>query len=72
MNNLFTVFKIEVSMSPKNVEGMELYPWVVYEHHETFIVPQAHGMAESPERAFVEAKMHHDRLVSKKTVKKEA
>lgn len=58
-------FHIKVNMDPRPVEGIDHYAWVVYEDTLHFTVPKAHGMALSPERAFVEAKMHYDRILKK-------
>lgn len=58
-------FYIKVNMNPTPVEGIDHYGWVVYEDTPHFIIAKSHGMALSPERAFVEAKMHYDRIAKK-------
>ena len=60
-------FHIHVDMNPVAVKGIDFYRWVLYEKTEHFTVPRSHSMAESPERAFVDAKMAYDRIIRQHT-----
>lgn len=56
-------FHIHVEMTPVNIKGIDFYRWVLYEKTDHCTIPNVHSMAESPERAFVDAKVAYDRIL---------